>query len=413
MIKLLGIGLIAYLLFIAQRRLYEKLWQKHLGISLSFGTNHIFEGEQGELREIIENRKRLPLSMLKVKFKTDRHLIFGNEKGSRTTDQYYRNDVFRIGGGERVTRTLKFRGGRRGYYTIDEVSLVASDLFFLSQLVADRKVQTEVYVYPKPYDAAKLRQSLIQLNGEMLSRRHLLEDPFEYRGIREYQPYDQMRSINWKATAKTGALMVNTFESTLTEQVMIYLDLEDRGILKYEHLIEESVSVAASLAQRLIGRGMEVGLCINAGIGGFATQNIPAAATTRLPVNNSESPSSRMEKDTAKKTPPIIILAPAGGKKQLADMEQVLAIRRADKDIVPFTKLFSEPSFADNSFFRSCRDAITIVISKNATQNQSAIERLIGQDQQAVWVVPYTAKEDCDVKTLSNIHVVRREVSPY
>ena len=182
MIKLLGIGLIAYLLFIAQRRLYEKLWQKHLGISLSFGTNHIFEGEQGELREIIENRKRLPLSMLKVKFKTDRHLIFGNEKGSRTTDQYYRNDVFRISGGERVTRTLRFTGGKRGYYTIDEISLVASDLFFLGQMVADQPVRAELYVYPKPYDSRRLRQSFVQLNGEMLTRRHLLEDPFEYRG---------------------------------------------------------------------------------------------------------------------------------------------------------------------------------------------------------------------------------------
>ena len=50
MIKILGIGLIAYLLFIVQRRLYEKLWQKHLGISISFGTDHIFEGELGELK---------------------------------------------------------------------------------------------------------------------------------------------------------------------------------------------------------------------------------------------------------------------------------------------------------------------------------------------------------------------------
>lgn len=196
MIKLLGIGLIGFVLLWVQRSLYEKLWQKSLYVSVSFGKDPLFEGEQGELKEIIENKKRLPLSMLKVKFKTDRHLLFGNEKGSRTTDQYYRNDVFRIGGGERVTRTLRFRGGRRGYYTIDEVSLVASDLFFLSQLVADVPLKTEVYIYPRPYDAARLRQSLIQMNGEMLSRRHLLEDPFEYRGIREYQPYDDMRSIN-------------------------------------------------------------------------------------------------------------------------------------------------------------------------------------------------------------------------
>ena len=98
MIKILGIGFIGFLLFVIQKRVYEKLWQRSLYVSVSFGNEPIFEGDQGELKEIIENKKRLPLSVLKVKFKTDRHLIFGNEKGSRTTDQYYRNDIFRIGG---------------------------------------------------------------------------------------------------------------------------------------------------------------------------------------------------------------------------------------------------------------------------------------------------------------------------
>ncbi|MCI9141494.1 MAG: hypothetical protein HFH87_02595, partial [Lachnospiraceae bacterium] len=104
MTRIIGIGIIGFLLLILQKYFYERFWQQHLSVRIHFGADHIFEGQQGELKEVIENRKRLPLSMLKVKFKTDRHLLFGNEKGSRTTDQYYRNDVFRIGGGERVTR---------------------------------------------------------------------------------------------------------------------------------------------------------------------------------------------------------------------------------------------------------------------------------------------------------------------
>lgn len=258
MIKILGIGLIAYLLFIAQRHLYEKLWQKHLKISVKFAANHIFEGEQGELKEVIENRKRLPLSMLKVKFKTDRHLIFGNERGSRTTDQYYRNDVFRIGGGERVTRTLKFTGGKRGYYTIDEISLVASDLLFLGQMVADQPVKTELYVYPKPYDNRRLRQSFVQLNGEMLTRRHLLEDPFEYRGIREYQPYDDMRSINWKATAKTGDFKVNQRNYTSLKSVRVFFNIQDDNILKKEDAVEMSLRIVVSLCLFFLQQGMQV-----------------------------------------------------------------------------------------------------------------------------------------------------------
>ena len=193
--------------------------------------------------------------MLKVKFKTDRHLLFDQEKGSRTTDQFYRNDIFRIGGGERVTRTLKFQGGRRGYYTIDEVSLVASDLFLLSQLVADVEVKTELYVYPRPFDSARLRKSLVQINGEILSRRHLLEDPFEYRGIREYQPYDDMRSINWKATARTGDLKVNQKNYTALKSVRVFFQIQDDNILKKDSAVEMSLRIVAALCLFFLRQG--------------------------------------------------------------------------------------------------------------------------------------------------------------
>lgn len=258
MIKLACIGIIGFSLLILQKIVYEKLWHRHLLIGICFGEDHIFEGEQGELKEKIENRKWLPLAMLKVKFKTDRRLVFDNHRGSRTTDQYYRNDVFRIGGGEKVTRTLKFTGGRRGYYTIEEISLVASDLFFLSQMVAEQPVMTELYVYPKPYDSSRLRQSLIQLNGEILSKRHLLEDPFEYRGIREYQPYDDMRRINWKATAKTGELKVNERNYTSLKSVHVYFNIQDDGILKKEESVEMSLRIVASLCAFFLRQGLQV-----------------------------------------------------------------------------------------------------------------------------------------------------------
>ena len=57
MIKILGIGFIGFLLFAIQKRVYEKLWQRSLYVSVSFGNEPIFEGDQGELKEIIENRK--------------------------------------------------------------------------------------------------------------------------------------------------------------------------------------------------------------------------------------------------------------------------------------------------------------------------------------------------------------------
>ena len=210
MIQILGIIVFALLLYLGQKYVYAKIWQRDLSVSLAFREDGIWEGQESELSEIIENRKRLPLTMLKVKFQTDRHLVFADTKGSRTTDRYYRNDIFQIGRLEKVTRVLPFTGGRRGYYTIGEADLVASDLFLTAQYTATTPITgCSLYVYPKPFSHPDFKRSLKQLNGEVLAKRHLLEDPFEYRGIRDYQPQDDLKSINWKATARTGDLKVN------------------------------------------------------------------------------------------------------------------------------------------------------------------------------------------------------------
>lgn len=258
MIKLLGVGLLFFLLFLLQKKIYRSLWNKNLTVDISFAREHIFEGEECELKEIIQNKKKLPLPMLKVKFKTDRHLVFGGSmEGAKTTDQFYRNDIFRVGGGEKITRTLKFIGGRRGFYKIDGVSLVASDIFLTDQMVDELPLHGEIYVYPRPYASQEMRQSLIQLNGEVLSRRHLLEDPFEYRGIREYQPFDDMRSINWKATARTGGLKVNQKNYTSLRSIRIFFNVEDTGIMKKEDCVEASLQLVAGLSAFFLSQGIQ------------------------------------------------------------------------------------------------------------------------------------------------------------
>lgn len=258
MIKLIGTGLLFFLLFVLQKLVYRQLWHKNLTVDIGFAREHIFAGEESALKEIIQNKKRLPLPMLKVKFKADRHLVFGDSiEGARTTDQFYRNDMFRVGGGEKITRTLKFTGGRRGFYEIDGASLVASDIFLTSQMVEELPLHAEIYVYPRPYDSQELRRSLTQLNGEVLSRRHLLEDPFEYRGIREYQPFDDMRSINWKATAKTGELKVNQKNYTSLKSIRIFFNVEDNSIIRKEECVEASLQLVAGLSAFFLRQGIQ------------------------------------------------------------------------------------------------------------------------------------------------------------
>lgn len=261
--KIIGIGIVAFLLFQLQRWIYRRLWDKNLKVSVSFAQKSIREGENGEIIEVIENRKRLPLPLLKVKFQTARNLQFEKTVGSKTTDQYYRSDVFQIGSGEKITRTLTFTGEKRGYYHIRNIDLIGLDLFLTDENLKSMTTDCYLYVYPKEFGSDSFRQSLQKLNGEMLVKRHLLEDPFEYRGIREYQAFDDIRSVNWKATAKTGALKVNQKNYTAMETIRIFLNIEDSGVRKKDKEVETAIQIVMGLTTHFLSQGRKVSCYTN------------------------------------------------------------------------------------------------------------------------------------------------------
>ena len=242
----------------APEKIIWKMVGREPGYRLEFTRKSLVEGEKGELLEIIENGKRLPLPMLKVKFQTDRNLRFTDSESSKVTDLYYRNDIFQVKGRERITRKLEFTAAKRGYYRIHNIDLVAADLFLSTEMVESRQTEQYFYVDPAPFASEEFRRSLQQLNGELLTKRHFPEDPFEYRGIREYQPFDDMRSINWKASARTGELKVNQKNYTALQTIRIFFNIEDSGILKKDAEVEASLQITAGLAAFFLNQGIQV-----------------------------------------------------------------------------------------------------------------------------------------------------------
>ena len=55
MMQIIGIGLIAFVLFVLQKTIYEKLWNRELTAAISFGVPSIYEGQSGTLKEVIVN----------------------------------------------------------------------------------------------------------------------------------------------------------------------------------------------------------------------------------------------------------------------------------------------------------------------------------------------------------------------
>lgn len=370
MIRLVIIGIFFLLLFVLQKEAYSRLWYRNLHVDIKFEKKYIFQGETSTLLEVIENRKRLPLSMLKVKFKTDRHLIFESNKGSMTTDQFYRNDMFRIGWGERVTRTLEFTAGRRGYYTIAEASLIASDLLMTSMFFEDMPLNAEIYVYPKPCDNEEFRISLTRLNGEVLTRRHLLEDPFEYRGIRDYQPFDPIRSVNWKATAKTGDLKVNQKNYTSLKNIRVFFNIQDNGILKKTDCVEEAIRIVAGLCTFFIGQGIQVA-CYGNGVD---------ILTERY-----------------------VSIEPKAGEGHIDNIYRSLARLDLEKPTVNFCETFEE------RLFSQADDTITYFVSPNQYDDYlSLLTRFGNTGYKYLWFYPVLGIEEPELPPAvkSNVKVI-------
>lgn len=253
----------ALALMYIQRVVYKKHWNTNLDVKISYKSVDCVDGEENELIEVITNNKRLPLPMLHVKFDTPKSFVFENENNSSISDYYYRDDVFTVMGHQSVTRTLKFTCTGRGCFYMHDTSLTSSDLFLKLTLTDRRKNDTVIHVFPKKIDLTLFEVPFNTITGNFATQRNLIEDPFEFRGIREYQPYDSMRRINWKSSAKNNELQVNTYFMTSSQDVKIILNLDTQVYSHNDRLIEYIISIASSIAEKLINSGIPVGLITN------------------------------------------------------------------------------------------------------------------------------------------------------
>lgn len=349
---MIGIFLLGALAaFLAWTWYYKKNWAKRLTADISFESDYVYAGNQTTIAEIVENHKRMPVPVLEVAFHIHKGIRFLELENTAVSDFTYKRDVFSMLGEQRITRKLAVVCHDRGYYHIEKADFTAYSTFHTAMYTMTKPVETSLYVYARRTDVSELMLCCEKMLGTRQCARRLYEDPFAFRGIREYTVTDPMKTINWKASAKSGEWMVNTFDSTLTEQVMIYLNVVEEGIIRHENLIEEGISVAASLAQKLIGKGMEVGIAVNVEGEGYW-------------------------------------MPPAGGRVHLTIIERMLAELPPKGPFVPYRSILTElPG-----------DAMPVFISRDVDEAGVAMAELLGRETEGIWVLPATATELRDTR---------------
>lgn len=260
LLMLLGVLIV----YFAVKFIYRYNWSKGLTVSLNFDKKHAVKDDTVNITEVVTNAKRLPLPCVNLKFQVSRELLFtGADTNSSVSDKTYRNDVFSLLANQRITRKVPVRCTRRGVYRISGLEIVFSGLFMNEINVLKSGNHCEITVYPKPADPTVLKPVNSRISGEAQRKKYMLEDPFVFRGIRDYTSNDSLKNVNWKATARTGNLMVNEYDESVSRNVCILLNLEEDGVLRYDAVDEQAISIAAGMAQMLIAQGINVSMISN------------------------------------------------------------------------------------------------------------------------------------------------------
>ena len=238
-------------------------WNRKLNADARFSEKQATEGDTVLLTATVDNRKMLPVTTVKVNVELDRGLEFQDHSNLAVSDKNYRSEIFSLRGKERVVRDIPLFCAKRGFYTIDGINLVGNDLFYTRRFLDSQKVSSDLCVYPGKAEARKLMVATQKMTGETVVRNSDCDDPFTFRGIRQYQAFDPIRDINWKASAKTGDLRVNIRDFTAEQEIGIILDTQWDSLLKPDSLLEESIRIAASLADEFIGQGISTSMITN------------------------------------------------------------------------------------------------------------------------------------------------------
>jgi uncharacterized protein (DUF58 family) len=178
--------------------------------------------------------------------------------------------IVKLPAGQTVTHRYGLRCARRGVYQVGPLVAVAGDPLGLARRETVVEEPFELLVHPR-----------IELVSDRPLTRQFEDPPIrppvskpwpsglEFYGMREYVPGDDLRRIVWRASARTGKVMVREAEQGITDHITLILDT-DRGSHSRDgeglsESFETGIRVAASLGVRHLREGYELRCETNGG----------------------------------------------------------------------------------------------------------------------------------------------------
>ncbi|MGI8731885.1 MAG: DUF58 domain-containing protein [Pyrinomonadaceae bacterium] len=238
--------------------------------------DHIFAGEAAPVIVTLRNPKRLlpSLSVLVEARGPREHDDEGKRKPRRIRYHkralaYFTYIPHRAAAEQRVEQLFS----KRGHVFIDGFELSTRFPFgFVRRRRRLRARNVDILVYPKPLPIGDELHLLPMSAGRMASvRRGAGHDLF---ALRDYQPQDDLRHIDWKATARARRLTVREFTSEDERRITIILDtrpVPDSEQGSFSERFERGVVKAASHLKHFIDERAEVRMILGGESGPYGS----------------------------------------------------------------------------------------------------------------------------------------------
>jgi uncharacterized protein (DUF58 family) len=184
-----------------------------------------------------------------------------------------------LAAGQERALPLELTCRRWGAYWLGDVHLRALDRFRLFSWERHLDRHAPLKVFPVPEALRSLvtpAETLVSTGGHVAPQRG---DGIEFADLRPFLPGDRPRSINWRATARRGDLMVNQRHPERATDVVLFLDSFQDVRGPGGSTLDRAVGAAASLASAYLRQRDRVGLV---SFGGFVQWLQPGGGQTAL-----------------------------------------------------------------------------------------------------------------------------------
>ncbi|WP_168926327.1 DUF58 domain-containing protein [Marixanthomonas ophiurae] len=181
--------------------------------------------------------------------------------------QFQKRDFFRkttLSGKNRNTLQYQVRPVERGEYRFGNLNCYATSVIGLIRRRYTFNNEQMVKVYPsfiqmKKYDFLAIDNRLRQIGLKKIRR---IGHTMEFEQIKEYVIGDDVRTVNWKATAKHGHLMVNQYQDEKMQPIYSIIDTSRVMKMPFNELklLDYAINSSLAFSNIALKKGDKVGM---------------------------------------------------------------------------------------------------------------------------------------------------------